>query len=408
MALRIGAADDRLDPRRDDRRDGAPGAPRGRRRRPRLRRQRRGDLRARERVRRLLHDPAGVRRPALRGRGDHLRTRQLGGAPGGPGRAHHGAWSRVARRRSPTRTTRATGSTANAAPFSLGAASATVADQPSPASRRLGRPRFSWQRRGARLRPPARPRLRPDPAPRRRTAAGRPSTRTSASPCCGRSTRTASTAPVGAAPRPAPRHLPLPDHRQPLQAHLEPVRACSPRGRSRPRRVAAPPARSRSSSATRRPGSKRTSATRRPDASASLTHRPRHAALWPGDLHRRRPAGHRAGRARRPLRGPRGPRRPDRDPGRRRPRRLRQPHRRGFRLSGLSRPGLSGARPGARARAARTARRRRARDPTRRSSGPSARAPGSALAPPGWWRRSDESILVGARRFAGERHPRPA
>ena len=58
--------------------------------------------------------------------------------------------------------------------------------------------------------------------------------------------------------------------------------------------------------------------------------------LRPGDLHRRRPAGHRQRRARRPLRGQREPRRPGQDPGRRRPRRLRQPHRPGLRLSGLS------------------------------------------------------------------------
>ena len=51
----------------------------------RLGHRRRGDLRPGERVRRLLHDPAGVRRPALRGRRHGLRAGERGRAGAGAG-----------------------------------------------------------------------------------------------------------------------------------------------------------------------------------------------------------------------------------------------------------------------------------------------------------------------------------
>ena len=119
---------------------------RGHRRRPRLRRHRRRDLRARERVRRLLHDAAGVRRPALRGRGDRSTDAPARWRSRRSWSTSPVAWSRVARRRSPIRTTPATGSRPTP-PRSRSAPRAPPSPNQHAAAGawRLGSPRFSWR-----------------------------------------------------------------------------------------------------------------------------------------------------------------------------------------------------------------------------------------------------------------------
>ena len=239
------------------------------------------------------------------------------------------------------------GVTANAAPFPLGAASATVARQHGPEAWRLGSPRFAW--RGG-VRGFDRPLERPFVQIQRRTASG--------------GWRTVDSD-LGLAvlwrvnedglylARWEPRlDQPLGAYRFRITANryaltsspfeLSPNKgapAATRRGAAGKVAVVLdyPRARVREEIGDPVPGRER-----EPHPP------PAQRRLGPGDLHRRRPADHRAGRTRRPLRGQREPRRPDPDPGRRRPRRLRQPHRPGFRLSGLSftLARLSGARPG--------------------------------------------------------------
>ena len=319
-------ADDRLDPRRDDRRDGAPGA------------------RARSPT-----PPAAPASPSAVISGlaneyiDYFTTPQEYDAQHYEGGATiYGRASGVALQEVLVELTRSlvqgrpapppypydprNGVDDNAAPFSLGAASATAAGQHTGAWR-LGRPSFSWQ---GGLRGFDRPLDRAFVQIQRPAANG--------------GWRTVDSD-LGLAvlwrvdedglyrarwepsPQPAPRPLPLPDHRQPLHHRLEPVRPGDLAGaHAAARRGAGRQGRGR----PRLPAGEGPGGDRRPAAGREREPHPPPAPrrLRPGDLHRRRPAGHREGRARRPLRGQREPRRPDPDPGGQRPRRLRQPHRR--------------------------------------------------------------------------------
>ena len=104
-------ADDRLDPRRDDRRDGAPGAQARSSPPPAAPASTSAVISglANEYVD-YFTTPQEYDAQHYEGGATHLRPRQRGGAAGGPGRAHPEPGPRVARRRSPTRTTPATGS----------------------------------------------------------------------------------------------------------------------------------------------------------------------------------------------------------------------------------------------------------------------------------------------------------
>ena len=221
--------------------------------------------------------PAGVRRPALRGRGDHLRTRQRGGAPGGLGRSHPSAWSRAARRRSPIRTTRETGSrptpprsrSAPRAPPSPASTARKPGGWGAPASPGAARCAASTARSNA-------PSSRSSAAPR--AAAGKPSTRTSASPCCGESTRTASTWPAGSRASTslsARYRFRITANRYALTSNPFDLRANKG---LRPRRVAAPAGKVAVVLDYPRARVREEIGDPLPDASASLTHRPPSAA----------------------------------------------------------------------------------------------------------------------------------
>ena len=265
-------ADDRLDPRRDDRRDGAPGA------------QARSTDAARG---------SGVTSAVISGLAneyvDYFTTPQEYDAQHYEGGATiYGRASAVALQEVLVELTRRlvqgrpapqpypydprNGVAANAAPFPLGAASATVARQPGPGAWRLGRPRFAW--RGG-VRGFDRPLDRAFVQIQRRIANGGWQTvdsdlglavlwRVDEDGLYRARWEPRLDQPLGA--------LSLPDHRQPLHARLEPVRAAPQQGRSARGASRRRPARSRWSSTTRGRGSERRSATRcRTRARASPT-----------------------------------------------------------------------------------------------------------------------------------------
>ncbi len=190
----------------------------------------RRDLRPRERVRRLLHDARRSTTPSTTRAGRPSLAAPAGWRCRRPWSSSPGAWSRASPAPPPYPYDPRNGVVANAAPFPLGAASASVATQFGPAAWRLGYVLLRLERRGARLRPPARPRLRPDPAPHRdrrlanRRLGSRPRRAVEGQ------RRRPLPRPVGPAPRPTPRRVPLPDHRQPLRNRLEPVQAAPLRG----------------------------------------------------------------------------------------------------------------------------------------------------------------------------------
>ena len=224
---------------------------------------------------------------------------------------------------------------AKAPPFPRGAKRGNLIAQPKRGARRLLHPTVVWQGAPRGYDRPLDRAFVKVPAPHRRPLAHR-----HVGPRVGRAVarrfRRRLPRRVGAGLRPPPRHVPVPDHGEPLHPHLTPIPAAAvvaaqAAARRRPGRRGRGSA--RLSEAGRSRGRRRAAAGR-----AREPHRaPRARALRQGHVRGRRPSPHGPRRSRRAVRAPCRPGRRREGPRRRRPRPVRQLQRHGPKTALISR-----------------------------------------------------------------------